>query len=139
MSWWSSKPSDTECLKKEIDQLVLESAAWKTKYEHLQLEVDAIKKRLETQPSTLLFYDGSIYQGEVDEHHLFHGKGIYIYADGTRYVGEWDHGLYHGQGVLYMQGWMTLYAHWDHHKLDGECWYHGCEKMYYDNGKKKEE
>jgi len=140
MSWWSSKPSETELIKKEVEQIKEEMLSWKSKYTELEKKIeDSSNKNTQQIPSlnTHVYYDGSVYQGEVDETGKYHGKGIYIYWDGTRYVGEWDHGLYHGEGVLYMPGWKALYANWDHHKLHGECWYDGGEdkKMIYDQGK----
>ena len=28
-----------------------------------------------------------------------HGKGEYVYADGTKYIGQWDNDRIHGEGT----------------------------------------
>ena len=37
-----------------------------------------------------IYKNGTIYEGE----------GIYIYDDGSKYIGEWKDGKRHGEGIL---------------------------------------
>jgi hypothetical protein len=45
----------------------------------------------------VLCFDGLVYQGEVLDG-LMDGHGLYKFADGNRYVGEWRAGKKHGSG-----------------------------------------
>ena len=44
--------------------------------------------------------DDGMYEGEVNEEGLRHGKGNVTYSNGTVYVGQWENGLMHGKGMV---------------------------------------
>jgi hypothetical protein len=56
-------------------------------------------------------YEGFIVQGK------FHGKGLYLYFDGSKYDGDWEKGKYSGNGKLnfnsgfYNGGWLKGKKH----------------------------
>jgi len=38
---------------------------------------------------------------------MFHGKGVYTFSDGRKYVGSWKNGLRNGYGEFYFpDGWV---------------------------------
>lgn len=49
---------------------------------------------------TETFANGGRYVGEYQQG-SFHGRGIYIWSEGYRYVGEWFYGELRGQGIEY--------------------------------------
>lgn len=49
---------------------------------------------------TETFANGGRYVGEFQQG-SFHGRGIYIWSEGYRYVGEWFYGELRGQGIEY--------------------------------------
>lgn len=82
---------------------------------------------------TILYYDGSLYQGYLQDHKP-DGYGIMVHGNGTRYVGYWKDGLYHGSGVLYYPSMPPWYAEWDSHQPHGYCTYDGIHYILYVNG-----
>jgi hypothetical protein len=44
-------------------------------------------------------YIGHIYEGELNDIGQIHGKGVYTYPDGSKYIGEWKNGKMYGNGV----------------------------------------
>jgi len=52
---------------------------------------------------TFTYADGSRYVGNF-ENGVFSGRGTMVWADGTRYEGEWSLGRMHGQGTLTSAG-----------------------------------
>jgi hypothetical protein len=40
------------------------------------------------------------YEGEINEEGERHGRGIYTYANGEKYIGEWEHGKKQGCGFF---------------------------------------
>lgn len=82
-----------------------------------------------------LYYDGSLYQGEFSEKtKIPNGYGIIVYADGTRYAGQWHEGKFHGKGTLYIYGAPAFHAEWEHGVIHGDAWYEGHEKYTFVNG-----
>ena len=59
--------------------------------------------------------DGSQYEGEVDSQNNFNGRGVMVWATGTKYDGDWKDGNMHGQGLLV--GWEGEY--FDGEFIDG--------------------
>lgn len=82
---------------------------------------------------TILYYDGSLYQGELCDHKP-NGYGTIVHGNGTRYMGEWKDGLYHGSGVLYYPHMMPWYAEWNANQPHGYCTYDGVEYSRYEHG-----
>ena len=65
---------------------------------------DKVEETTNISPSkltkkTIRFDNGDIYEGEVDENGYRCGKGIYTFADGRRYEGEWKEDKRNGQGI----------------------------------------
>lgn len=101
------------------------------------------------QPCTLIFSDGTKYEGEVHNNKLtgkgkfiFSTKGIYtgellngfrngygVYSspEGVLYDGNWKKGLKHGKGKLIRKG-MTYEGEWKNGYIEGE------GKMKWENG-----
>lgn len=101
------------------------------------------------QPCTLIFSDGTKYEGEVHNNKLtgkgkfiFSTKGIYtgevlngfrngygVYSspEGVLYDGNWKKGLKHGKGKLVRKG-MTYEGEWKNGYIEGE------GKMKWENG-----
>jgi hypothetical protein len=50
---------------------------------------------------TVAFSDGGIFVGEVKDGNNRSGKGIYTYANGDKYIGDFSYGNRNGQGTLY--------------------------------------
>jgi hypothetical protein len=48
---------------------------------------------------TYTWADGNKYVGEWEDN-SFNGQGTYTWADGTKYVGKWQDGRRNGQGTL---------------------------------------
>ena len=49
---------------------------------------------------TMLFADGSKYEGNFGNGKI-NGYGTYFYANGSKYIGEWKEGYYNGEGTKY--------------------------------------
>lgn len=47
--------------------------------------------------------DGSVYNGQWNEHGHRHGYGNLVFPDGNKYWGFFDNGLYGGLGVMAFQ------------------------------------
>ena len=45
------------------------------------------------------YADGNVYEGEWKDDKM-HGRGVFRYADGDVYEGEWEDGKMHGRGVF---------------------------------------
>lgn len=121
MSWFFS--SKKEAPKEEIVETL------QTEVKNLQSKLEQLEKH-----QTRMYYDGSMYTGELKDE-TPHGKGIMYYnKDGSRYVGEWVDGKYNGKGVLYSHNHLALFAHWKDHMLHGDVWYHEGPVMKYENG-----
>ena len=95
--------------------------------------------------------DGTIYDGELDDEFLFHGKGVLKMKDGGEYSGEWEKGAHHGEGKLTLPSGYSYDGHWFHGKRSGHGvmtddagrryegeWHdgrqHGTGRMMYTNG-----
>ena len=63
--------------------------------------------------------DGTIYDGELDDEFLFHGKGVLKMKDGGEYSGEWEKGAHHGEGKLMLPSGYSYDGHWFHGKKSG--------------------
>jgi uncharacterized caspase-like protein len=50
---------------------------------------------------TVAFSDGGVFVGEVKDGNNRSGKGIYTYANGDKYIGNFSYGNRNGQGTLY--------------------------------------
>ena len=122
-------------LKKKHDNELVSSSKLKELEKVLQetrLEMERIKSIY--QP-TFLYYDGSMYQGEIsDESQFPNGYGILVYSCGVRYAGQWKEGRYHGKGTLYVYGGPAFHAEWEDGMPHGEGWYEGYEKHTYVHG-----
>jgi hypothetical protein len=86
--------------------------------------------------NTIVYYDGSIYQGELtqDVRPVPHGYGIMVFGNSVIYAGQWKNGLYHGCGTIYVPTYPAFHAEWENHMVHGVGWYEGGEKMIYSYG-----
>ena len=78
-------------------------------------------------------YNNGYYVGDVDCDAKPHGKGIYYYANGDKYEGEFANGLRHGNGIYYFFD--------NGEKYEGEfknAKYHGIGTFYFADGTKYE-
>ena len=57
------------------------------------------------------------YEGETNERGESHGQGIYFYADGDRYEGQWKDGERHGRGFVETLGGVRTTELWRNGKL----------------------
>lgn len=150
MSWFSSKESDTKLRLDGLDEKTKTlEAALDDKTKELEEKIKACEKqnmkevmvlidtiRKETQEKltqleekysisnvkTVLYYDGSLYQGRM-ENNLPHGFGVIVHGNGVRYTGYWKNGLYEGSGVLFYPGMPPWNAEWKSHVPHGRCTY----------------
>ena len=60
-----------------------------------------------TDKATTTYADGDKYVGEYQDNKR-HGQGTYTYADGDKYVGELQDDKYHGQGTYTSKGGTEL-------------------------------
>lgn len=68
-----------------------------------------------------VYTNGNRYQGQ-NKDNLRHGRGKYIYADGSYYIGDWKKGKMDGQGQLYDSNSNLVYdGNWkdDHYEGAG--------------------
>ena len=65
----------------------------------------------------LLYADGSKYVGEFTNGEP-KGKGICYYANGDRYEGLWQNHAPHGEGVMYFKGGLVYGAIWNYGKAE---------------------
>ena len=63
--------------------------------------------------------DGTIYDGELDDEFLFHGKGVLKMKDGGEYTMWWEKGAHHGEGKLTLPSGYSYDGHWLHGKKSG--------------------
>lgn len=86
--------------------------------------------------NTIIYYDGSIYQGELtlDAVHVPHGYGIMIYGNSVIYAGQWVNGYYHGCGTIYVPSYPAFHAEWENNVVHGVGWYEGGEKAEFSHG-----
>jgi MORN repeat len=95
------QPSEYETLKMEV--------------ERLRTELYELKKTVESKPDVLLYYDGTLYVGDV-KNNLPDGFGTICYSSGARYCGEWKDGLYNGKGAFYQDHFsLPFYSEWVNH------------------------
>lgn len=47
------------------------------------------------------FINGDTYQGQFDDAGKYNGVGVYIFANGNKYTGQWVGGKYAGTGIFY--------------------------------------
>ena len=46
------------------------------------------------------------YEGQLNQREMLHGRGVYSWASGARYEGEWGNGWRHGHGTMtHADGW----------------------------------
>ena len=62
--------------------------------------------------------DGSRYVGQWKNGKM-HGLGTYTYPDGTLYKGEWADGKMNGQGTLKLSGGVQYVGGWKNDLMDG--------------------
>ena len=62
---------------------------------------------------------GGRYEGEVDQYGYRHGKGVFSYADGQRYVGEFSRGNYQGHGMRTYADGRVESGKWEKNKFLG--------------------
>jgi serine/threonine protein kinase len=72
-------------------------------------------------------YEGHTYVGSF-KNDLFHGKGTYRFADGTKYVGNWRDGENHGKGTVIFASGDKYQGGFKKNK------FHGKGKYTYKNG-----
>ena len=59
--------------------------------------------------------DGRRYEGEF-YHGLLHGRGSFTWPDGSSYTGEWQNNLPHGKGVYVWPDGTRLDGEWEEGK-----------------------
>lgn len=76
-------------------------------------------KPQEGQEPTLTSNEGHKYYGDIrSTDRLPHGRGVMLYADGSRYGGEWKDGTQHGKGVM-ITATFEYEGDWDSDKMHG--------------------
>ncbi|XP_070212255.1 MORN repeat-containing protein 4-like [Littorina saxatilis] len=63
--------------------------------------------------------DGTVYNGQWNEHGHRHGYGHLAYPDGSNYWGHFDNGLYGGLGVMAFQDGSRYAGEFRHGKFHG--------------------
>lgn len=86
-----------------------------TEVERLRTELYELKKTVESKPDVILYYDGSLYVGQIKDS-VPDGFGTICYSSGERYYGEWKNGLYNGTGAYYKDYYSyPFYSEWINH------------------------
>jgi len=57
----------------------------------------------------LKFKDGAVYKGGK-KNDKSHGKGSLIFAEGDKYVGDFENGDFNGQGTMYDKDGTVIYS-----------------------------
>ncbi len=65
-----------------------------------------------------LWENGTKYMGEWKDGE-FHGQGTMTYHDGNKFVGKWKDGVYHGQGTMTYHDGRKYVGEW---KDGGKTW-----------------
>lgn len=58
----------------------------------------SVLERWENCEGTYKFTNGDVYEGEFGANTM-HGEGTYVWADGTRHIGQWANGVRFGPGT----------------------------------------
>ena len=132
-----------DTLEKEISALKYRNEIDRTTLLERISELESEQKKDRVQLQTLLqhqvvlYHDGSLYQGEL-QNNIPHGAGTIFHANGYRYVGEWKNGLYDGNGTLY-RDWFSLPFHGEfkEHVAHGKGTYDGVLYDTYVHGEKQ--
>lgn len=75
----------------------------------IEKELEELKKKIE------------LYEGEIDDQGLPHGKGIKYDLDGMYYDGEWYHGKKNGHGIRYNEdGSINYEGNWVNDEMHGQ-------------------
>ena len=65
-----------------------------------EIQTGCIEGDCENGKGTMLYADKSKYEGNFKNGKI-NGYGTFFYADGSKYVGEWKNGYYNGEGTKY--------------------------------------
>lgn len=65
-----------------------------------EVQTGCIVGDCENGEGTMLFADGSKYEGDFANGKI-NGYGTYFYANGAKYIGDWKDGYYNGEGTKY--------------------------------------
>lgn len=104
-----TKIESTEKIKTENTKLKIQETA----PQDLGELRDCSKEYCKNGKGVLLYTDGSKYVGEFLNGEP-HGKGICYYINGDRYEGNWDNHAPHGEGVMYFHSGLVYGAIWEH-------------------------
>lgn len=62
---------------------------------------ELVKSQTDPHKIVLKFKSGSVYRGEIKDKYTRHGFGVQDWADGSKYVGNWENDRANGEGKLY--------------------------------------
>ena len=62
---------------------------------------------------------GGRYEGQMNQYGQRHGKGVYSWSNGRRYVGEWSENMYHGHGTCTYADGRVESGKWEKNKFLG--------------------
>ena len=93
----SSPPRRGYQPEKEKSKIMLEKEEIITRFLQSVILDETGKYRTNIRSKT--YKDGSKYEGELNLQDSKHGRGIFYYQNGDRYIGEWQNDLFNGKGV----------------------------------------
>lgn len=82
------------------DDLSGEPIAIDKKQQAPEIQTGCIAGNCKNGKGTMLFADNSKYEGNFKNGQI-NGYGTFFYADGSKYIGEWKNGYYNGEGTKY--------------------------------------
>jgi hypothetical protein len=73
---------------------------------------------------TIQFKNGDLYQGTLKNNRVKHGYGVYTYANGDVYEGEWADDEQQGTGILRFADGSVYEGTFERGQPEGEGTYH---------------